>query len=178
MLISETSIPQVLRVDTKTIRDERGSFVKVFSGELFGQKQAVRKFEEIFFSVSKKDVLRGFHFQTPPFALEKLVWVAQGEILDVVLDLRKDSPTFGQTYSTVLDASSSTALYMPEGTAHAFLCLSSECYVVYATSRVFSPDHDKGVRWDSVGFDWPIERPILSAKDKELPSLRQWESPF
>jgi len=175
---TSTTLPQVLKIEPKQIGDDRGTFIKMYNEELYRLAGISMPFGELFFSTSKKDVLRGFHFQNPPYGLEKLVWVIQGEILDVVIDLRKESTTYGKCYAEYLSATTSTALYMPEGTGHAFLCLSQECCVMYCTSRVFSPGDDTGIRWDSVGFNWPVQSPVLSAKDKNLPDFRDWVSPF
>jgi dTDP-4-dehydrorhamnose 3,5-epimerase len=117
-------------------------------------------YEESFYSTSQKGVVRGFHFQLPPKTSEKLVWVSHGAILDVVLDLRTKSETFKQTFSIDLSSENHKAIYLPKGMAHAFCVLSNYATVHYQISKAYSPEHDSGVRWNSVVFDWPSK--ILS----------------
>jgi dTDP-4-dehydrorhamnose 3,5-epimerase len=178
MTFSETPIEQVLVLSPPVFTDNRGSFVKVFNRNLFAAHGLQCEWEEFFYSVSNRDVLRGFHFQLPPMDLEKVVWVTSGEVLDVVLDLRKDSGTFGSCFSVTLSEVNCKAIYIPKGVAHAFCVLSETATVLYQTSRGFSPQHDTGIRWDSVGFDWPVTNPVLSVKDNNLPALANFVSPF
>jgi dTDP-4-dehydrorhamnose 3,5-epimerase len=134
--------------------------------------------EEIFYSFSKKNVIRGFHFQNPPFDLDKLVWVTEGAILDVVLDIRKGSLTYGQHHSVEISAGNKKMVYMSKGIAHAFLTLSENATVFYATSKIFSKEHDTGIKWDTVGFRWPVDEPVISGKDDNLVSFKDFQSPF
>lgn len=158
--------------------DERGSFVKVFNKDVYASIAPRLTFEEIFYTRSVQNVIRGFHFQVPPFDLEKVVWVTNGSVLDVLLDLRQNSETFGKCFSLELSEESAKVLYIPKGIAHAFCVLSSGATVLYSTSKVYSAQHDAGIRWDSVGFEWPVKNPILSHKDRNLPPFIQFDSPF
>jgi len=107
-----------------------------------------------------------------------MVYVIQGKILDVVLDIRKDSPTYKKCFSIILSDENKNIIHMPKGIAHAFAVLSDSATVLYFTSKGFSPNHDSGIRWDSVGFDWGIKEPIISDKDKQLQTLEKFRSPF
>ena len=109
--------------------------------------------------------------RTSPMAHDKLVYVTAGEILDVALDVRKGSPTYGESYSAILSGDNHKSLYMGKGIAHGFLTLSESATVVYLTSTVHSVECDKGVKWDSFGFDWGLKHPILSDRDKSFPGL-------
>ena len=175
---TESPIEGVFVIEPAPAADDRGVFVKVFNSELFARYGLQSRFEEVFFSESKKGVIRGFHFQTPPMALEKLAWVTHGEILDVVVDLRTRSRTYGQCFSTVLSEQNRNIVYVPVGVGHAFCVLSDSATVLYETSRVFSPAHDAGIRWSSVGFAWPVDHPVISKRDAELPPLDEFVSPF
>ena len=126
-------------------------------------------------SRSKKGVLRGLHYQRHPKAQGKLVRVVVGEIFDVAVDLRLNSPTYGKWVGERLSAENKRMLYIPPGFAHGFCVLSEEAEVLYKTTEEYSPDHDAGIIWNDpeIGIDWPIERPILSPKDAALPMLRE-----
>ena len=159
-------------------KDQRGTLVKVYHQASFNHWGLRLQCAELFYSRSPQNVIRGFHFQQPPYSLEKLIWVTEGEILDVVLDLRTASPTYGQCFATRLAQENCHGLYIPQGVAHAFGVLSEFATVLYATSQIYSAPHDAGIRWDSTDFRWPIENPILSDKDRQLPQLDQFDSPF
>ena len=118
------------------------------------------------------------HFQLPPAAHAKLVYCITGRVLDVVLDLRKDSPTFGRSYGRELSAVNREMFFIPAGFAHGFLALEDNTTMVYQTSTVHSPTHDAGVRWDSFNFDWPVKNPTLSDRDQKFPTLPEFNSPF
>lgn len=174
----ETCIAGVYLLRPVPFADKRGYFVKVFNQRDFDSMGIDLRCVELFYSSSPKNVIRGFHFQGPPCALDKLVWVTQGEIVDVVLDLRKRSPTYGRCFSLNLSEENRSSLYISKGIAHAFGVLSDWATVLYATSQPFSPAHDAGVRWDSTHFQWPIMNPIISDRDQNLPPLDQFLSPF
>ena len=178
MTFTETPLSDVFVLTPPVFTDMRGSFVKVYNREVFSTRGLRCDCEEIFYSTSKQGVLRGFHFQIPPMDMEKIVWVTSGEILDVVVDLRKGSATYGTCFAETLSAENCRAIYIPKGAGHAFCVLSREATVLYQTSRGFSPSHDTGIRWDSVGFDWPVTDPVISDKDINLPALADFVSPF
>lgn len=159
-------------------RDSRGLFVKVYQKEPFEERGLNFPLVEEYYSLSRQNVLRGMHFQTPPFAYQKLVYCSLGAIVDVMLDLRQGSSTYGRVFSVELSAENARAIYLPEGIAHGFLVASKEAIVNYQVSSPYSAHHDHGVRWDSIGFDWNCENPILSERDLEFPSFQDFKSPF
>ncbi|MEI9959673.1 MAG: dTDP-4-dehydrorhamnose 3,5-epimerase [Limisphaerales bacterium] len=178
MELVPTKLPGLQIIRPRIFRDERGSFVKTFHAGQFRELGLEFEPQEEFFSTSAKGVLRGMHFQLPPAAHIKLVYCIAGGVLDVVLDLRKNSPTFGHTCACELSAANREMLFIPVGFAHGFLALEDGATMVYQTSTVHSPTHDAGVRWDSFGFDWPMKHPLLSERDKKFPALRDFHSPF
>ncbi len=177
-----TTVPTALAglfvLQPRIFQDTRGSFVKTYHQELFREAGLAFEPQEEFFSVSAKDVLRGMHFQLPPMTHTKLVYCIAGRVLDVVLDLRQASSTRGQTFARELSAANREMLFIPVGFAHGFLALEDQTVMVYLTSTVHSPPHDAGVLWDSFGFDWPVGRPLLSARDQQFPKWSEFQSPF
>lgn len=140
MTILPTGLDGIYEIENKIFRDERGLFVKTFHSDVFRMSGLEADFKESFYSVSKKNVLRGMHFQKPPHDHAKLVYVVKGEILDVVVDIRNESPTFGQWHSVCLSEENAKSLYIARGFAHGFLALTEGATVVYLTSTVHSPD--------------------------------------
>lgn len=174
----ETPIPGLFVLQPRIFKDNRGDFIKTYHTGLFQEAGLNFTPKEEFFSVSARGVLRGMHFQIPPFAHSKLVYSVTGRVLDVLLDLRRTSPTYGQTYSRELSATNRELLFIPEGIAHGFLTLEDASTMIYLTSVVHAPNHDTGILWNSFGFRWPTETPIISAKDANLPAWAKFESPF
>lgn len=176
-LISEP-LPGVKVLRPATFEDNRGFFVKTFhEGHLaaFGVHLTVR---EEFFSTSKKNVLRGMHFQLPPHAHQKLIYCIQGRVMDVLLDIRKMSKTFGRAVSINLSATNRHVVYVPIGVAHGFLSLETESSLVYKTDAVHVPNYDTGIRWNSFGFNWGVTDPIVSARDAAFPAMVDFCTPF
>jgi dTDP-4-dehydrorhamnose 3,5-epimerase len=132
---------------------------------------------EEFYSSSNEDVVRGMHFQTPPHAHDKLVYCLAGSVDDVLLDLRTGA-TYGHVASVVLSAKSAEMVLMPRGIAHGFRSLENNSIMIYKTSSEHAPSSDKGIRWDSFGYDWQCTRPELSARDLSHPTLAEFETPF
>ena len=178
MEICELKIPGAFELRPQVHRDERGSFVKTFHHDAFELRKLATSYREQYYSASHQGVLRGLHFQTPPFDHVKLVSCLQGRIFDVGLDLRKGSPTYGQHFSIVLSSEHGNMLYLPKGFAHGFLTLSQQAIVTYCVTTVHSPEHDTGVNWASAGIAWPNPSPLLSARDEALPRLQDFRSPF
>ncbi|MES1180399.1 MAG: dTDP-4-dehydrorhamnose 3,5-epimerase [Verrucomicrobiota bacterium] len=178
MKLIPTELPGLRLIRPKFFQDARGSFVKTFHRDIFHELGLDFEPREEFFSTSAKNVLRGMHFQLPPAAHAKLVYCIAGNVLDVVLDLRKNSPMFGRSYGRELSAVNREMFFIPVGFAHGFLALEDNTTMVYQTSTVHSPAHDAGVRWDSFDFDWPVKNPILSDRDQKFPTLREFNSPF
>ena len=174
----ETSLPGCLRICPIVRADRRGTFVKTFHVEEFRQLGLPTSFAEEYFSVSQHGVLRGLHFQIPPMEHEKIVYCAQGEVLDAVVDLRRGSPTYGRHELFHLCAEEGTMIYIPKGMAHGFYVLSENALMMYQVTSVYAPDCDAGVRWDSAGIPWNAADPILSERDTLFPSLDAFASPF
>jgi len=158
--------------------DVRGGFVKTFNGSALQALGIEFTLKESYFSISKKDVIRGMHFQLPPHHHSKIVFCPQGAIIDVLVDLRLGSPTYGQHYATELSAENHKAYYMPEGFAHGFKSLTDDAITYYLVSSEYNQANDAGVRYDSIGYDWEIAAPVLSARDLSFGTLKEFESPF
>ncbi len=159
-------------------QDERGTFVKTYHAERFAELGLPTDWREEYYSSSRKGVIRGMHFQTPPHDHEKLVYCMQGKVLDVVVDLRKESPTFGQHFATELDAAYGHGLIIPKGMAHGFLALTEDVLMAYKVTTVYVPQNDKGIHWDSFELDWGVTDPIVSARDRAHPAFANFISPF
>ena len=168
--------PQILTLPA--FADERGSFVKTFHDTNLKAQGINFQLKESYFSFSKKDVIRGMHFQLPPHQHSKIVFCPQGAILDVIVDLRKESPNFGQFRVQELSAENHKALYIPEGFAHGFKSLTDDAITYYLVTSEYSQAHDTGIRFDSIGFDWQAKDPILSARDLSFQALQDFQSPF
>jgi dTDP-4-dehydrorhamnose 3,5-epimerase len=177
MKISNLEIMGVCLIENFEFYDERGGFIKTFSRELFEFSGISFTPVEIYYSISKKNVIRGMHFQIPPKEHSKLIYVTAGRIIDVILDLRKASPTFGKYISVTLTACKNS-IYIPAGCAHGFKALDDGICVVYNQTSSYSKEHDSGILWNSFGFDWQTENPILSERDKNLINFNQFTSPF
>lgn len=152
-------------------KDERGEFVKTLNSEEFQKYGLTFDFKEEYYSISQKNVLRGMHFQLPPYAHNKLVYCIKGKVLDVVVDLRKKSPNFGKAFSMELDEHKKNIIYIPKGFAHGFYALEEESIMVYKTSTVYNKDYDSGILWNSIDFNWPCVNPIVSKRDSSFESF-------
>jgi dTDP-4-dehydrorhamnose 3,5-epimerase/CDP-3, 6-dideoxy-D-glycero-D-glycero-4-hexulose-5-epimerase len=177
MKVLPTELAGVFILKPNVFEDARGSFVKTYHEELFASCGIRFAPKEEFFSVSRKNVLRGMHFQRPPTAHDKLVYCPVGKVLDVVLDLRPTAKGV-RCIARELSAANREMLFIPVGCAHGFLTLEDNSMMVYQTSTVHSPPHDAGVLWNSFGFDWPVKNPILSERDLKFPALSEFQSPF
>lgn len=158
--------------------DVRGTFVKTFHETNLGAAGIQFTLRESYFSFSHKDVIRGMHFQLPPHEHSKVVFCPQGAILDVIVDLRRTSGTYGQYYATELSADNHKAYFIPEGFAHGFKALTDNAMTYYLVSSEYSKEHDTGIHYDSFGFDWGVADPIISARDLSFGTLSEFESPF
>ena len=176
--LRQTSIAGCIEVQPVVRADSRGRFVKVFHDEFFGQRGLKTSFPEQYYSRSHRGVLRGLHFQAPPFAHAKLVYCVEGTVLDAVVDLRVGSPSYGQHFTIELSAERCNQLFVPEGLAHGIYALTELATIVNSTSRVYAPEADGGIAWDSCGIGWPDAAPILSERDRVLPPLSSFVSPF
>lgn len=179
MIIDKTKLPWVLTIQFPHFCDNRGSFTKSFHAGIFADMIGyIPQFKEWFFTKSQKNVIRGMHFQLPPSAVDKLVYVSSWIILDVVLDLRKDSWTYGEYIKKELNDENNIAIFIPKWLAHGFLSLSDTSTVHYLTTEVYDPVNDTWISWDSFGYDWEWVDPIISGKDAQLGPLKDFSSPF
>ena len=167
MKLENLKIKGLKLIKSKIYRDKRG-----FLREIYKDKLLNESFLFDVMSYSKKNVLRGLHIQTQK-SQAKIITVTHGKILDVVVDLRKNSKTFGKYFSIVISQNSEFSFYIPKGFAHGFLCLSKECTVNYRCSQYRHKKSETTLKWDDkdVGVKWPIKKPILSTKDKNGKSL-------
>lgn len=178
MNIIKTKLDGVFIIEPVVFNDDRGEFVKTFHKDTFIKHNMAFDFLESYYSTSQKGVIRGMHFQAPPQDHVKLVYVTRGSIKDVVLDLRKGSPTYGQSESFELSDKNHHSVYIGKGFAHGFLSLADDSSVTYCQTTQYSKDHDGGIRFDSFGFDWGVKEPIMSQRDKAFPGLKEFDSPF
>ena len=173
-----TNIEGCFEIQPRVFSDERGRFVKLFHEELFTEMGLMGRFEEEYYSVSPARVLRGLHFQVPPNGHVKLVSCLKGSILDVVYDLRSQSGSAGKVFSLELSSEKGNMLYVPEGLAHGFYVQGKSATFLSMNSRKFSPESDRGIRWDSIPFQWPDRNPVISEKDREMVPLGEFNNPF
>ena len=178
MEIIDTSIKGLLLIKNKVFADRRGGFLKIFNEDFFMDNHLSTDFRECYFSVSHKDVIRGMHFQTPPAEHNKVVYVSNGSIIDVVVDIRTNSKSYGQYCSFELSDSSGAFLYIPIGCAHGFISLEDNTIVNYMQTSVYNAACDGGIRYDSFGFDWGVVAPIISDRDASFPPFSNFKSPF
>lgn len=158
--------------------DNRGSFIKKYNKEIFESNGIDFELEEQYFSVSKKGVIRGMHFQAPPYQHSKLVYVINGSIVDVVVDIRKESPTYGKCFEYVLTSKENTSLFISSGFAHGFRALEDNTLMMYNVSSKYNKDSDMGIKWNSINYNWGINDPIVSKRDMEFPDFNDFISPF
>ena len=171
MRILDKLLPGVTLIELPRFLDSRGTFIKLFNRESFAELGFDFLPLESFYTQSRKNVLRGMHFQTHKAAHDKLVYCMSGRVLDVVVDIRPSSDYFNQPVSLELNHSDRTALLIGKGYAHGFLSLEDNSTLLYSTSTVYSKDFDSGVLWSSINFNWPIDSPILSIRDAHHPLL-------
>lgn len=177
MKVIKTKLEGVVIIEPQVFFDDRGYFFESFSQQRFNEQVAPITFVQDNESKSSYGVLRGLHFQKPPFAQSKLVRVVKGKVLDVAVDLRKDSLTFGQYESVVLSEENKRQFFIPQGFAHGFAVLSEEAIFQYKCDNYYAPQSEGSVRWNdpTIAIDWqlPEKDIILSAKDEQAPLLSQ-----
>jgi dTDP-4-dehydrorhamnose 3,5-epimerase len=178
MKITETIFEGLFVLETSNFQDERGNFQKLYGYNFFKENSLDTNFKEFYYSISKKDVIRGMHFQLPPFEHAKLVYVSKGRIKDVVVDIRKQSPTYGTYFSIELDERSAKYLYISKGFAHGFLSLEDGSIVNYAQTSCYFKECDSGILYNSIGFDWDVKNPIISDRDMTFEKLIDFKSLF
>lgn len=174
MDIVELRLPDLRLIKPKVFKDGRGFFMESFNGPLYEKNGISETFQQDNHSYSQKGCIRGMHFQSSP-GQAKLVRVAVGKIFDVAVDMRPDSPTFGQWEGVMLDALSHWQLFVPVGFAHGFCVLSDEAHVLYKVTSPYNPQTEKGFRWNdpTIQIDWPIDNPIVSERDQLSPFFRE-----
>jgi len=158
--------------------DLRGRFVKILQEDVFSKHGIPTGFVEQYYSVSANNVLRGLHFQIPPHDHYKLATCIEGEVFDVVVDLRKGSRTYGQHDSFALDGARGDSVFVPSGCAHGFYVRSQTAIMLYNVSSLYAPSHDTGIRWDSAGIAWPCSSPLVSERDAGFAALADFDTPF
>jgi dTDP-4-dehydrorhamnose 3,5-epimerase len=172
MKVTALSIPDVLLIEPQVFSDDRGFFFESFNQNKFEEAVGQKiHFVQDNHSKSVMGTLRGLHYQLPPKAQGKLVRVIQGEVFDVVVDIRKSSPTFGQWVGEILSADNKKQLWIPEGFAHGFMTLSDTAEFAYKTTNYYAPDLEQCIAWDdpTLGIHWPLEATLvkISIKDKQ-----------
>ncbi|MBC2834924.1 dTDP-4-dehydrorhamnose 3,5-epimerase [Paragemmobacter straminiformis] len=179
MQIETTALDGVLILTPQRFGDARGWFSETFNAQRMAAAGVSTVFVQDNHSFSAaKGTLRGLHYQKPPHAQDKLVRCSRGAILDVAVDARIGSATYGKWVAVELTAANGRQLLVPKGFLHGFVTTAPETEVQYKCSDVYAPDCDGGVRWDSVGIDWGVTDPVLSAKDQVAPAFADWQSPF
>lgn len=179
MILEQTEIKDVILLTPRVYKDERGYFM-----ESYNQKKVDKLIKEDFIqdneSLSHKNVLRGLHLQVPPYAQAKLVRVIQGSILDVAVDLRKKSSTYGKYFKHILSGENKKQLYIPVGFAHGFLSLENNTILNYKCSDYYHAESERAIAWndDELSIDWGIKEPILAEKDRLAENFITFENPF
>jgi dTDP-4-dehydrorhamnose 3,5-epimerase len=176
--VSAGKIAGVKLIRPTVQRDRRGTFVKTMHAEIFSKHAIPMQYVEQYYSVSEKNVLRGLHFQTPPHDQYKLVTCIEGEAFDVIVDLRKSSPTYRQHESFELNGADGDSVFVPVGCAHGFYVRSATATLFYNVSTLHAPSHDTGIRWDSIGVSWPTAKPVVSDRDARLVAFANFSTPF
>jgi dTDP-4-dehydrorhamnose 3,5-epimerase len=177
MKLIKTELKDVFIIENFEQYDECGGYVEIFNDEFFRKSGIDFRVKEIYYSLSHKNVIRGMHFQLPPYDHAKFVYVTTGKIIDVVLDLRKEEPTYGK-YITVKLSPNKKAVFIPSGLAHGFKSLQHKTTVISNVSQCTSKEHASGILWNSFGFNWDITEPVISEKDKNFISFDNFKSEF
>ena len=182
MKFIETNISDIIIIEPTVFGDNRGYFLESYNKKKFEEVVGKTSFIQDNESKSSKGVLRGLHFQKPPFEQAKLVRCIEGEVLDVAVDIRKNSKTYGQHVAVLLSGENKRQLFVPRGFAHGFLVLSDSATFAYKVDNTYAPEFDAGIRWNDkeLNIQWGLEESeiLVSAKDAELPFLLEFDSPF
>ena len=183
MDVKRLQIPDLLLLSSQRHGDERGFFSEVFRVDVFERLGVTAPFvQDNHVRSAQRGVLRGLHYQTPPHAQGKLVRCARGAILDVAVDIRRGSSTFGQHVAVELSEADWRQIWVPPGFAHGYITLSPECEVIYKVTAYYEPASERGIAWDdpALGIDWGMTAAqiVLSAKDQNNPTLAEVDVPF
>jgi dTDP-4-dehydrorhamnose 3,5-epimerase len=178
MIIKPYSIPGIYEITLSPYTDHRGDFTRIYDQRIYKNLGLDRNWVQENHSFSlQKGTIRGLHFQFPPYTETKLIRVTKGAIFDVFVDLRRDSPTFGEWGSIELTEDNYKMIYITRGFAHGFCSLSDECEVVYKVDNYYSPTFEGGIIWrdETLRIDWPVSKPIISDKDNKLQTLKEFK---
>ena len=182
MKFIETEISDVIIIEPSVFIDERGYFLETYNQNKFEEAVGMTSFIQDNESKSSKGVLRGLHFQKPPFEQAKLVRCIEGEVLDVAVDIRKNSKTYGQHIAVILSGENKRQLFIPRGFAHGFLVLSDNATFAYKVDNTYAPEHDAGIRWNDkeLSIQWSMKENEVTVSDKDalLPILSDFITPF
>lgn len=178
--VIKTKIEGPLIFQPKVFGDDRGYFIETYNEKVLDALGFDVKFVQDNESMSAKGIMRGLHFQAPPFAQGKLVRVVRGAVIDVAVDIRKSSPTYGEHFKVELSDQNHTMIWIPEGFAHGFFTLEDHTIFSYKCTRYYNKESEGGILWNDrdLGIDWGIEEAILSDKDMNNPQFRDFKSPF
>ena len=178
MKVKKTKLDGCLQIELPFFQDQRGDFIKTYQGSAFESFGINFKCAEEFVTTSSRNVIRGMHFQIPPFDHEKMVYCLSGKVKDVVLDIRTGSETYGLFEIFELDGNCPTAIYIPKGFAHGFRALEDNSVMSYRVSTEHDSATDLGIHWSSFGCDWGITEPVVSLRDDAHQPLHKFKSPF
>ena len=182
MKFSKAIIPGIVVIEPTVLSDKRGYFLESFNKNEFEKAIGKVSFVQDNESRSSKGVLRGLHYQKPPFAQAKLVRCIEGKILDIAVDIRKDSPTYGLYHSDILSGENKKQLFIPRGFAHGFVVLSDYAVFAYKVDNTYAPDYEAGILWNDkkLGIEWGAKESeiFISDKDEQLPLFSEFKSPF
>jgi dTDP-4-dehydrorhamnose 3,5-epimerase len=178
MLVKPTAIPGCFELQPEVLRDDRGLFVKTMHRDEFIRYGLECDFVEQYYTVSRPGVVRGLHLQLPPHAHTKLVYCVSGSVTDTVVDLRLGSPAYQRHFMLELSAEKGNIIYIPAGLAHGFCTPEAPATLVYCVTTMYAPQADTGLLWNSAGIEWPLTDPILSERDRRLPPLEAFDTPF
>ena len=180
IVFEHLAIPEVILIRPQVFEDARGFFLETYKASVYQEAGITDSFVQDNHSRSSSGILRGLHYQKDPKAQAKLVSVAYGKVLDVAVDIRIGSPTYGQWVSAILSDENHHQLYVPVGFAHGFYVLSDVADLVYKVSEEYSKAHDRGIAWDDpeIAISWGTEAPLLSSKDRAQPTLAEADNNF
>ena len=180
MTIQTTPLDGLLIIEPKVFADDRGYFFESFRLSIFEEQGHDLRFVQDNESKSNANVIRGLHLQAPPFGQSKLLRVVRGAIYDVAVDIRKNSPTYGQYFGIELNEENKINFFIPEGFAHGFSCLEDNTIVQYKCTNYYHKASEMGLKWDdpTLEIDWKVSNPIISEKDQILPTLSDFVSPY
>ena len=178
MTLIALQTPGCYEIQFPSSTDLRGVFVKNYREDWFQTVSHSVHFVEEYFTISRHGVLRGLHFQRPPHDLAKMVYCLRGEVMDVIVDLRRGSPRYGKYEILTLNELNHSGIYLAPGIAHGFFVTGQEAILQYKVTSYYDQAADDGIRWDSVGVPWPDERPVISDRDLQFVALADFDSPF